>query len=341
MTTLPTVNQFPSFVSTVSFLSNDEYQCIWYLPNRKRCCRVPITGEDNQRAFQLANSVWKAPHLATSALQNLAQIAEICCCSRHHRNKIWGSGLAQELADLWYIEIRIDLGLPEHRMISNIKVDWTPDSSMFVTFAKHQTVKEESLLSKLLSDIDPGACRTGSVYIYTHAEEAFRGMVKIGYTGKTIRSRLEKWAQCGHGYPTLVGSFGSVRHPERVELLVHFELVECWYAQRWCKFHRKAHIEWFEVDLHRAATIIRLWCQWMQGANPYDRRGELKSIWRAHIEFLVHHDNPITAEAMVQIQRIEEGSDEVRDFLDDKALRKRQDAPVKKDEGEEHIESPA
>jgi len=73
----------------------------------------------------------------------------------------------------------------------------------------------------------------------------------------------------------------------------------------------------------------------MQDANPYDRRGRLTALWVGHIQFLVQHDNPITAVVMVQIPKMEEGSDEVYEFIHDKVLRKKQDAVVKEEvEGE-------
>lgn len=120
-------------------------------------------------------------------------------------------------------------------------------------------------------------------------------------------------------------------HPYRIEQLIHFELEECRYALRWCQFHQRSHIEWFKVDLDKAKSIAQLWVQWMQRANPYDRRGHLKRLWQGHIGFLVEHENPITAEAMAQIQRIEPGSREVQEFINDQELRKRRDMSVKKE----------
>ncbi|KAH6991554.1 hypothetical protein EDB82DRAFT_494162 [Fusarium venenatum] len=330
MTAIPTVDQLPSFIDTASYLANDRFQCIWYLPYKKRFCKVQITPKDNQRALQGAKGVWESRLAATSTLQDLATIAEDCCCARHHRNKIWGSGLAGELADRWQNEIRNALGLTTHGRNLSMKTEGTK-TSVPITFAKHQVLEEETLLSKLQSPVDPRACKTGSLYFYTHANDVFGGMIKIGYTSRTIDSRLHEWAECGNGYPELLYSLSDVRHPERVELLIHFEFVEWWYAQRWCEHHRKAHIEWFKVDLDRVRTVARLWCQWMQDANPYDRRGRLTALWAGHIEFLVQHENPITAGAMVQIQKIEEGSDEVYEFIDDKVLRKKQDVVVKEE----------
>jgi hypothetical protein len=207
---------------------------------------VPITPEDNQRALQRARSV-RESDLAATSFRDLATIAEDCCCANHHRNKIWGSGLAQKLAYRWQNEIRNALGLMTYGTNLNVWTEYET-APVPVTFAKHQILQEETLLSKLQSDVEPLACKTGSLYFYTHADHAFSGMIKIGYTGRAIDSRLREWAECGNGFPKLLDSLSGVRHPERVELLIHFELAECWYAQRWCALHRRAHIEWFRTD---------------------------------------------------------------------------------------------
>jgi hypothetical protein len=70
----------------------------------------------------------------------------------------------------------------------------------------------------------------------------------------------------------------------------------------------------------------------MNRANPYDRCGNLKDIWKETVEFLTMHEIPIKAEAMMQIQEIEEGSIELLEFIDDDALRKRQEPVVKQEQ---------
>ncbi|KAB5580957.1 hypothetical protein GE09DRAFT_1084347 [Coniochaeta sp. 2T2.1] len=155
-TTLPTVDQFPAFADTVlNFLESQK--CIWYLPNKKRACKVPIGQGDMEKAKLLVSTIRnlliKAPTSADSALQEFAKLAEICCCAPYHRNKVFGSGLAKDLADRWYRE-RIPLGLQELRLPSVPKVETqTPDSTL-ITFAKHQTSHVESFLSILQLNID-------------------------------------------------------------------------------------------------------------------------------------------------------------------------------------------
>lgn len=56
-------------------------------------------------------------------VENLAEIAERSCCSRHHRNKIWGSGLAGSLARRWQHEIPDCMTSAYSRSAQIIKVE--------------------------------------------------------------------------------------------------------------------------------------------------------------------------------------------------------------------------
>ncbi|KJK73587.1 hypothetical protein H634G_11154 [Metarhizium anisopliae BRIP 53293] len=243
---------------------------------------------------------------------------------------MFGSGLAQELAGRWQEEIQLALG---RRLVGRPeKLKTENPRATAVGFTSHPASRGETLHSSLLLDLEPGASKPGSLYFYTYDEAAFSGMIKIGYTTQNVQSRLDAWEECGHGKPRLLASFGGVRHPKRVELLVHFELAKHRYAQRWCRVHTKSHIEWFKIDVGRAKMVAYLWCRWMQDANPYDRRGLLKPGWISHVNFLVEHGNPITAAAMVQIHEIETGSQRIEEFIDDEMLRAVRQVLVKKED---------
>jgi hypothetical protein len=351
MPPLPPVDKFIPCAEAISSLKKGELRCIWYLPDKDRRCLVEITENDREVALQQIGSVLKSCQATgTLAIQDLADVVEHLCCGRWHRNKAWGSGLSQELARRWQDEMyallaQLARSTPprvkqEHVGVNIRSIPLAPPRipttscntpvSTPVAFAKHQVFKGDTLLSGLLSDIDLRACKQGSIYFYTHADDAFRGMIKIGYTSRSVASRLLDWAECGHGDPVLLDSWYA-RHPNRVELLIHFELEQSWHALRWCKVHQQSHIEWFKVDCTRARTIAQRWCEWMERANPYDRRGRLTSSWVGHITFLVENGCLITAEAMAQIQRIEEGSAEVLEFVDDEVLRRSNRKNVKEE----------
>ncbi|KAF2442225.1 hypothetical protein P171DRAFT_487476 [Karstenula rhodostoma CBS 690.94] len=177
--------------------------------------------------------------------------------------------------------------------------------------------QKTTLRSTLFSQIKPTASKIGSVYAFTYMDSAFDGMIKIGHTSRSIDLRMEEWADCGHGRPYLLKSFSKVRYPEKVEFLTHFQLVKEWHAMRWCKYHERSHIEWFKTGVSAVSQVVQAWISWIERANPYDRRGNLKDFWRGIINFLSEYEIMITAELMVQIQEIEDGTISVASFIDD------------------------
>jgi hypothetical protein len=361
MSVMPTVDQFPSFTDTHSWLAKTKYRCIWYLPDKKRCCFVGIKKENSEAALRLIETIVQLSLSPKEELQALADIAAQCCCGRHHRNRICGSGLALKLAGRWQAEISTTAISPtggrktllklkrepvdcsvkaesknEHddqSITSNLffgQDDFKISSEKPATFAKHELWKGESLLAMLLQPINSISTKNGSVYLYNHSQKEFSGMIKIGFTRRAMTSRLTEWVECGHGNPVLIKCFNDVQHPERVEKLIHFELVGCWYELKWCKIHQQSHIEWFKVAPEIASSTAHLWSQWMERANPYDRRGNLKAFWKETIDFLTTYDIPITAALMIQIQEIEEGVTKLPGFIDDDTLWKRK--PIVKQE---------
>lgn len=109
MVVLPTVDQFSTFAVTHLWLEKRARQCIWYLPDKGRCCLIGITDEDDDWALDQADDILKVGPLIKSPLEVLAGIAERSCCARHYRNKIEGSGLAKELAIQWRNEVKASL----------------------------------------------------------------------------------------------------------------------------------------------------------------------------------------------------------------------------------------
>lgn len=327
----PTVNQFPSFRETCQFLEERKRQCIWYLPAKGRLCRVRLTEEDELKALQWANNICSqgaTDKMLKEALKDLTNVAEGCCCARHHRNPMYGDDMAKELAKRWLVELAPALATASPKLEVGSAA---PDaSSLESAFARHQVHESETIYSRLRSGIEIQRRTTGTIYFYTYQDDvAFAGMVKIGYTTATVHSRLLEWEECGYGFPRLLGCIDEVQHPQHVELLTHFELLECWFAFRWCKKHLKQHIEWFKVDFAKALAIAKRWSQWIDSANPYSRRGLLQARWQEHVDFLRDHEVPITSEAMMQIHGIEVGTVKVDDFVDDDALRGKMAAKVK------------
>lgn len=185
-----------------------------------------------------------------------------------------------------------------------------------VKFVQHEVFEYQTLASSLCTALNSQEGKDGSAYIYTHKQDPFSGMIKIGYTCSRIQTRLDYWAQCGHGHPTLLWSHTRVRHPKRVELLTHFELLEFWHEQQYCSFHNSAHVEWFKTDVETASSIVSDWSSWME-SNPYDRRGNIKPFWEDTIDFIELYEIPFTAKTMLQIHQLEIGILSLSDFMDD------------------------
>lgn len=332
MVVQPSLQQFPSFADIRSRLTQRKCQCIWYLPDKKRYCLLHTEPSNIDFILELASQL---DDRESCTLRILADIAELSCCARHHRNKIWGSGLAKKLAHQWQQELQSDPSETASESAGAVKVECehsprcgtadgneeTEKQLELVTFSPHIPFEKDTLQSTLLLQLDPTASKIGSVYAFTYLDSAFDGMIKIGYTSRPVDHRLMEWADCGHGRPHLLKSFSNVRYPERVEFLTHFQLVEDWHAMRWCKYHKQSHIEWFKTTVNVVSRVVQAWVSWIERANPYDRRGILKPFWRSIVDFLSEYQINITAELMLQIQEIEDGTISVASFMDDELLR--------------------
>ena len=123
VTPCPVVDQFPTFADTCSWLAQEACQCIWYLPDLGRCCKVGIQLDENRLVLQLATKLCQGHPFNTRSLQTLAEIAERSCCTRHHRNKIWGTKLADGLAVRWQSEIRQTLSVTTLAVVQTNKLE--------------------------------------------------------------------------------------------------------------------------------------------------------------------------------------------------------------------------
>ena len=279
MTASPTVDQFPSFVKTLSWLKDGACRCIWYLPNKGRCCSKGIDVDANQSMLSLAKSVFRACPLTRVTQVKLVQVAENSCCDQYHCNRIHGNELSQRLALRWLQDLRTAGSIPTG---PSVFAPPTVIPNKPVTFTKRRFGTGDTLGSQLVSLIDHRESLLGSVYIFTYRLTVFSEMIKVGYTSRELALRMEEHSACGYGYPQVLTSWTRVRHPKRVETLTHYELMEYWYAHRWCKFHGQPHIEWFKINVGTASAVADLWARWMKRANPYDRRGHKTDVERCH-----------------------------------------------------------
>lgn len=354
MAALPTVKQFPTFMSTYERLSQKNFTCNWCLPVQQRLCRVTISDEDADFLYDVAENMMQGDFFP---IDDLAMIAEESCCIRHHRDKMMYSELKLDLALRWRNETQPDIPVaprdapklarveeslenqpaydlpslsnapvrrdqlrPETPKIEDKQLLFSTTPTL-VEFSRHSLHPDITLSATVWSDIDESASKIGSVYIFTYSGSDWKGMIKIGYTARSIKLRLQEWTACGHGEPYLFDSVENIHHPERVELLVHLELMMYRRRLDWCDYHCGTHVEWFEVGLALASKVLHSWSSWMERANSYDRRGYLKTFWIDAIRFLGKYKICITGALMRWIEEVEEGTADVTTLLDDDALR--------------------
>jgi hypothetical protein len=135
MAILPTVQEFPRFEDIYKWLVHNLFQCIWYLPDKGRYCMVQIKAEESRLVLELANKLIQG---RSFTVEKLAEIAGRSCCTLHHRNKIWGSGLADSLALRWQHEIPNYMTSAFSRSAQIIKVE---DLSLPSSSSGHQQRK--------------------------------------------------------------------------------------------------------------------------------------------------------------------------------------------------------
>ncbi|KAL3476577.1 T5orf172 domain-containing protein [Aspergillus californicus] len=112
----------------------------------------------------------------------------------------------------------------------------------------------------------------GAGYLYAYEVEGNKGFVKIGYTTRSVKGRLDEWSfDCNRIsmpiYPFSVNTRAAVPNAARVEKLCHAEL-----KGQNIRFHctgcLKPHIEWFKISPSEAIWVIEKWSKWMR-SHPY------------------------------------------------------------------------
>lgn len=113
--------------------------------------------------------------------------------------------------------------------------------------------------------------QTGFIYVFWYPGGF--GHVKIGYA-KDIEKRMNEWSkQCGRKpekyFPSEQADMEPVPHRLRVEQLVHAELARYRKEEPRCGECGRRHIEWFEVDVNFAISVVQKWVNWMR-ERPYE-----------------------------------------------------------------------
>ena len=158
---------------------------------------------------------------------------------------------------------------------------------------------DDSVARKIVEPLVDRDFEKGSLYIFSR--ESSPGYVKIGWTSRSIRGRLDDWAKCGYT-PNLLFRIVSVANAQRAETLTHFELMKEWRRERRCKGPHclKSHQEWFEVSIKRASTILKSWTDFMNRAKPYSADGVLTSEWWIIVKEMERKEEFVTSQKLLK-----------------------------------------
>lgn len=337
MPRIPGVTDFVPF-SEVDPLS--ENRCIYHLPDKGRRCLLKPISEDRSAADTLKRTILQYSNTEIP-LASLQTYALLNCCRKWHQARLDEFNIVEPLARRWQEELRakqilsvtrgqydksgvpppspLVLGsvtpsqtevstLPRYNTRSSGATGATETAALAAPhdvhkseFRPHKIWPPQTVSSILLGDIEGDDRKPGLLYLYTRAMSP--GFVKIGFTRRSAKVRLDEWQRdCGY-VPILVGSFSGIPNPKRVETLMHFECYKEWRKEVWCRRCAKQHMEWFEIATDKAVNIAGQWAEWMKEAKPYSCNGILDTFWRAEVQNLEACGETVTAAALLDIHK--------------------------------------
>ncbi|MCJ1336711.1 hypothetical protein MMC09_001989 [Bachmanniomyces sp. S44760] len=141
-----------------------------------------------------------------------------------------------------------------------------------------------SALGINLSQRDPDEVTSGFVYVYSFPGNF--GLIKIGFTTRDPKVRLDEWKEkCKHEaileYPKEPQDVRKIKHAGRVERLVHTELKNFRMKEVKCKACGQEHEEWFRTSHGHAKAVVQKFSEWIE-QKPYVDQG---SSWALKQEF--------------------------------------------------------
>ncbi|KAJ5328648.1 hypothetical protein N7452_009038 [Penicillium brevicompactum] len=195
------------------------------------------------------------------------------------------------------IENPLDSELRNPQMNSSGQTTYQAPRSEFRRHVDTPSAKQ-SVYQKLINPLQKWDFSPGSVYIFDRSSSP--GFVKIGWTTRPVSNRLERWSDCGY-QPNLVFS-SEASYAQRVETLIHHELIKEWREERRCMNPECStrHQEWFEIDKNKAEQVLRDWVYFINEAQPYGLDGNLKAGWFRVVNRIKSRTGIITASELVK-----------------------------------------
>jgi hypothetical protein len=223
---------------------------------------TPVTSPPSQQQFDTTGTPHDSPHLRRRATTiNNADNVEP---QRVDHNRLTRSAARQSGLET----------SPPKPAPSYFKPYYPPNKSN--TFLR-------DLHGKITSPLTTESKKSGYIYGFQRKGEKY---IKIGYTQKTVASRVQAWERSCHQKLAVV--FGEpVLHASKVESLIHLTLYHERRTEIGCNGGKgcktTTHKEWFEVTLERVKHVLGTWKRWIE-TEPYDKKGNLRPIWIKHIE---------------------------------------------------------
>ncbi|MCJ1353315.1 MAG: hypothetical protein MMC33_003300 [Icmadophila ericetorum] len=271
----------------------------------KRCSRV--CGSKYEREIQHRQALAYIERIATFQLpadarricEELKILQTLMFCANSHRNSSPSGIIMMEAIKSKYSTTNSTDNNTENGGIATTRSPFPPTEDPrnriqdFSPYRRSMLTKDDvvknirNILSKELSKSE---CKDGNLYVYWI--EGNFGCRKIGWTTRPVEERFEEWEQkCKKKvnlvYPLEADKAKSIPHANRLEKLVHAELVNYRYFEN-CKGCGVRHMEWFQVYDDYIRAVIYKWSNWLM-SYPYEaEEKEDSATWRLKAE---HKEN--------------------------------------------------
>jgi hypothetical protein len=158
-----------------------------------------------------------------------------------------------------------------------------PGARQFEISSKTAQQVHDGLKARLRKNITPNSTK-GVVYIVRDPTRPH--LLKIGAAMNFSQRKQQIERECNLHLEVVYVS-DELENYTRTEHLVHGDLLHlCW--EHTCLGCNTDHREWHNVSEGLAIQTTKRWVRFMKEEQPYNRRGELKSIWI----FLTHKRRP-------------------------------------------------
>jgi hypothetical protein len=124
--------------------------------------------------------------------------------------------------------------------------------------------------------------QTTSGYVYALCWPSEPEFVKIGYAKLSPAKRLKIWNKCHQEAEILYSA--PFMFPERMERIIHLQLIKKRYSIMACMACGRSHIEWFKMSHDEAIQTIRDWEKLSEESVLYTPDRALSIYWRQMIE---------------------------------------------------------